>query len=162
MPNYVHQYAGAEAAAPFQQSTARNPLGAGRNGADFISIPLEVGDDLAAGDLIKFITLQEDTIVMRALLSVDDLDSNGAPTITVDLGYDYTDSGLTDDDDYWLANSTIAQAGGTAASSAAEFVPEGEYTVQAKVETAAATAAAGSVTLHLEVFSDNHGRSETS
>jgi hypothetical protein len=119
-------------------------------GVQQISIELDVGtDNLGAGDLWKFIKLSKNTEVRSARLTVPDLDTNGAPAITIDLGYDL-DTG-TDDDDYWLANSTIGQAGGSAASTAVQFRTTSDYTVQAKVETAAATAAAGTVTLDLEI-----------
>ena len=76
-----------------------------------------------------------------------DLDSDGTPALTIDLGYDLSTG--TDDDDYFLANSTIGQAGGSAVSAAAPLYPQVTYTVQAKVEAAAATAQAGTATLTL-------------
>jgi hypothetical protein len=119
-------------------------------GVRAITIQLSIGtDNLGAGDLWKFIKLSKNTEVRAASLTVTDLDTNGSPAITLDLGYDL-DAG-TDDDDYWLANSTIGQAGGTAASTANTFRPTDDYMVQVKVEAAAATAAAGTATLELEI-----------
>jgi hypothetical protein len=126
-------------------------FGPGPNdGVKLIAIDLEIAaDELSAADVHRFIYLNSNTIVLDAFVVSDDLDAHATPTLTLDLGYDL-DSG-TDDDDYWLANSTVGQAGGTAASTAAPFVPGDNFFVQAKVETGAATGAAGTLTCYLLV-----------
>jgi len=119
-------------------------------GVKNISIQLSIGtDNLGAADVWKFIKLSKNTEVRSAALTVTDMDTNVSPALTLDLGYDL-DSG-TDDDDYWLANSNIGQAGGTAVSTANVFRAADDYMVQVKVEAAAATAAAGTATLDLEI-----------
>lgn len=119
------------------------------NGVELLPIEVEFGaDELSAADIHRAIRLNSDCIVLGAFVDAEDLDSNGTPTLTFDLGY----SGDTaSDDDYWLANSTIAQAGGVAESSALPFIPTEDYFVQFKVETGAATGAAGKITLYLRI-----------
>lgn len=119
-------------------------------GVQSIAITLAIGTgNLGAGDLWKFIKLSKNTEVRAASLTVTDMDTHATPTLTLDLGYDL-DSGV-DDDDYWLANSTAGQAGGTAASTANIFRAADDYVVQVKVEAAGATKAAGTATLNLEL-----------
>jgi hypothetical protein len=124
------------------------------DGIRYVGFTLDIGtDNLGAGDVWKFVRLDSDTVVLGATLIVDDLDSDGSAAVTIDLGYDL-DSG-TDDDDYFLANSTIGQAGGSATSAAAPLFATADYVVQAKVETAAATAQAGTATCYLTLANKN-------
>lgn len=62
---------------------------------------------LAAGDTIHVADLPSGMVPVDAVLVSDDLDTNGAPAIALDFG-------LEDDDDCFLNNSTVAQAGGVA------------------------------------------------
>lgn len=66
---------------------------------------------LAAGDTIHVADLPPDFVPADAVLVCDDLDTNGAPAITLHFG-------LSDDADAFLASSTVAQAGGVARASA--------------------------------------------
>lgn len=143
MANVTHQYAASNA-------FGDDPTPRGVSDVKALSFSLDIGtDNLGAGDLWKFVTFNERVAIHSARLEVTDLDSNATPTLTLDLGYDLATG--VDDDDYFLANSNIGQAGGAAQSAAAFFAPQETFTVQAKVETAAATAAAGKATLTLLV-----------
>jgi hypothetical protein len=141
MSNIAHQFADSNAF-----GAGPTPRGA-RNGAfETQSIVLDLGtDNLGSGDLWQFIRFNSRTAIYDVRLEVTQLDSDGTPALTIDLGYDLASG--TDDDDFWLANSNIGQAGGAAQSSAAVFAPGEEFTVQAKVDSAAATAQAGQAVL---------------
>ena len=142
MANVTHQYA------------ASNAFGAGPTprGTDRLrteSFVLDIGtDNLGVGDLWKFCRFNSRTIIHSVRLEVTDLDSDGSPALTLDVGYDLASG--TDDDDFWLGNSTIGQAGGAANSTAEAFAPGEDFTLQAKVEAAAATAQAGRAVLTVE------------
>jgi hypothetical protein len=107
------------------------------------SILVPSGTALASGDVLKFFKLGANIRILEATLAVDDLDTGAS--ITLDLGYDLPTG--TDDDDAFLANSTLGQAGGTArvenggtiAFAVGLLAPQTEVmTVQAKVETSPA------------------------
>lgn len=81
-------------------------------------------------------------------VTVTDLDTNGSPAILITVG----DAG---DDDRFLASSNIGQAGGNSTTLAAagkfyEFTADTEIVL--KVPTAAATAAAGTITAYFTGF----------
>jgi hypothetical protein len=95
---------------------------------------------MVGNDVWKFVLLDSDTIVLGATLEIDDIDSGTAALI--DLGYAAKD-GTPNDDDYFLADSTIGQTGGTADSSAARLFMGEDFFVQAKVQTAPGTAVLG-------------------
>ena len=73
------------------------------------SVLVPNGTAIAASDVFKFFKLGANIRILEATLAVDDLDTGAS--ITLDLGYDLPTG--TDDDDAFLANSTIGQAGGT-------------------------------------------------
>lgn len=107
-----------------------------------------VTTDLAAARTTGLFVAPRGFVVQRVYLALTDVDTNGSPTITVTLG----DAG---DDDRFVASSNIGQAGGSTTTLAAsglyyEFAADTE--VFLKVGTAAATAAAGTVTAYLEGF----------
>lgn len=139
MSNATHQYA------------ASNAFGAGPTprGTDRLrteSFVLDISaDNLGAGDLWKFCRFNDRTAIYEVRLEVDQLDTDGSATLTIDVGHDLETG--TDDDDYFLANSTIGQAGGAESSTAVPLAPGEDFTLQAKVEAAAATAAAGRAVL---------------
>lgn len=71
----------------------------------------ELSADLAAGDKIYLARLPKGARVYNAMLAFDDLDASGG---TVDLGYEYNQSGdedLTDDPDGFLADCDVSSAG---------------------------------------------------
>lgn len=71
---------------------------------------------LAAGDIIEMLQLPEDHVPVDAILDTDDLDTNGAPAITLSLGI--LNAAKTDLDlvasggAAWLLGSTVAQTAG--------------------------------------------------
>jgi hypothetical protein len=71
---------------------------------------------LALNDVIQSPVLQKGSVVHDVMLVVNDLDSNGAPAITLDVGYG-------GDPDYFIAASTVGQAGGVARASALTAEP---------------------------------------
>lgn len=90
-------------------------------------------------------------VLQNYTLTVTDLDSNGAPTIQLQLG----DSGSAA---RIMAANTVGQAGGTVTMLAAsgsyyQFTDDTDILLTAS--TAAATAAAGTATVYLEGFMAN-------
>lgn len=73
------------------------------------SVLIPNGTALAANDVIKFFKLGANVQILDISLNVSDCDTGA--NLTLDLGYDLPTG--TDDDDAFLANSTIGQAGGT-------------------------------------------------
>lgn len=99
---------------------------------------------LALNDVLQGPMLQAGSTVVDVSLVTTDLDSNGTPTITLDVGYG-------GDPDYFIAASTVGQAGGIARASAATAQPltlESNDTIDVTVHAAPATGATtGTVTL---------------
>ncbi|CAG9255975.1 hypothetical protein [Paraburkholderia caribensis] len=99
---------------------------------------------LALNDVLTGPKLQKGSTVLDVLLVSSDLDTNGAPTITLDVG-------TGDSAQYFIAASTVAQAGGVARASAVTAQPltlTKDDTVDVTVHAAPATGAAtGTVTL---------------
>lgn len=80
---------------------------------------------LAAADVVELVVLPANYVPVDAILATDDMDSNGTPTITLDLG---VLSGTAGDDDdartcgnEAFAASTVGQAGGVARPTKAAF-----------------------------------------
>lgn len=105
------------------------------------SVVVPAGALLASGDLFKFFKLGANVRVLDVVFSTDDLDTGAA--VTLDLGYDA--ASLTDNDDAFIADSTVGQAGGVVQVSnggddpfaVGLLAPIAEtITIQAKVETA--------------------------
>lgn len=104
--------------------------------------------DLALNRTTGLFIVPRGFVVQRVYLALTDVDTNGTPTIAVTLG----DSG---DDDRFVAASTIGQAGGattTLASTGLYYEFTADTEIFLKATTAAATAAAGTVTAYLEGF----------
>lgn len=109
-------------------------------------------DNLGAGDQHRIFRAAQDCFVSNFVLIADDLDSDGSPTITLDVGTD------TDDDEF-IAASTVGQGGGTELTNTASTgtateagfpLSEGDYVI-ISVNAAAATAQAGNTTVHFDV-----------
>lgn len=99
--------------------------------------------NLALNNIIEMVRVPPGATVLGVDLITDDLDSNGTPLIKLDVG----DS---DDPDYYVAANTVAQAGGRVEASAATAFPKtyaAEATINVKIQTAAATVQAGTITL---------------
>lgn len=99
---------------------------------------------LALNDVLQGPMLQAGSTVVDVTLVTTDLDTNGTPTITLDVGYGA-------DPDYFIAASTVGQAGGIARASAATAQPltlDSNDTIDVTVHAAPATGATtGTVTL---------------
>src|SRR5690606_31952966 len=99
-----------------------------------------VAADLTLGAVLGHVVLPKGAEVLYVMLDATDLDTNGAPTITLSIGD-------ADDDDRLLAASDAGQAGGdpvgpTIAKTGFGHQYEEEALVQVKVKAAPATAAA--------------------
>ncbi|WP_439684859.1 hypothetical protein MNJPNG_04960 [Cupriavidus oxalaticus] len=71
---------------------------------------------LVINDVIQSPTVPKGATVLDVMVVTTDLDTNGAPTITLDVGYGT-------DPDYFVAASTIGQTGGVVRASAATAKP---------------------------------------
>lgn len=91
-------------------------------GSELVSVRAEV--TLAAGainDIVEMIPIPEDHILVDCILDSDDIDSNGAPTVTLSVAYlnnaktdiDVT-ANVNGDGAAFIVASTIGQAGGMA------------------------------------------------
>jgi hypothetical protein len=101
---------------------------------------------LALNDVLIGPKLAEGSTVVDVIAVASDLDSNAAPTITLDVGYGGSPA-------YFIAASTIGQAGGLARASAATAKPltlSADDTIDVTVHAAPATGQAG--TIDLTVF----------
>lgn len=100
--------------------------------------------ELELADIIQTIRLPKGALVVDGWIATDDLDSHACPTITLQVG-------TGDGPDGFLADNTVGQAAGMARFDGA-LLRDGtkltaDDTVDIKVGTAAATAAAGTITL---------------
>jgi hypothetical protein len=107
------------------------------------------GTGSAAADVIQMIPVRKGTTVLGLWLSAEDLDTNGTPTISLDVG----DGG---DVDRFIDGSTVGQTGGVAVigSGVAAAVTDGfpyaytaDDTIDVLLAAAAATKAAGNITV---------------
>lgn len=102
---------------------------------------------LVINDVIQMVKVPAGATVFDVLVVVPDLDSNGTPLVTLDVGYG-------GDPDYWVAASTAGQAGGLFRATAATGVPLAfttEDTIDILVKAAPATSATTG-TLYLTAF----------
>ena len=110
---------------------------------------------LALNDVIEMAYLPPNGVLVDAILICDDLDTHASPTISLDVGIMSGDWGDNDGSrtcgDEIFDGSDLAQAGGVARPTAAEAFriakSESARSIGIKVATAAATAAAGTITL---------------
>lgn len=149
MTTFTHQYAEGNVRTPFNK------------GKEFISATLSLtAAEVANGNILEFFRLPINAIVTDAYLKVDQLDTDGTATLTIDVGHD-------GDTDAFVDGSTLAQTGGTVQlTTNLPLLPRDPtdptqndndpYTIEegtvvsARFATAAATAAAGDVTLAIE------------
>lgn len=102
---------------------------------------------LTLNQVIPMVAVPKGARAVYGLLTCDDLDTNGTPTIVLAVGDG-------DDDDRYLAGSTIGQTGGAATFN--RHIGNGNYeyaaadTIDVKVTTAPATGATA-VTIRLSV-----------
>lgn len=96
-----------------------------------------------AADIIQMVKVPKTATVYDTILVSTDIDTNGSPALTLHVGDG-------DDDDYYIASSTVGQAGGVARSAAVTAKPKTytvDDTIDVKVGVAAGTAAAGTLSL---------------
>ena len=95
-------------------------------------------------DVVQMIKVPKGAVVVDVALGADDLDTNGSPTITLDVG----DGG---DVDRFIAASTIAQSGAAPVQSILKtgfgFAYSADDTIDVMVKAAPATGAVGTVRL---------------
>jgi hypothetical protein len=105
--------------------------------------------DLDLNDTFDICRLPKGARVLDIILSATDMDTNGTPTLVIDVG----DSG---DTDRFIDGATVGQGAGTiragnVAGSAATLAAHTAYTAETliygTIATAAATAAAGTITV---------------
>lgn len=88
--------------------------------------------NLAAGDIITLGPIESDTVPVDCKIITDDLDSNGAPTITLTLGI--LNAAGTDIDaaatSTWISASTVGQTGGVARATTANCYLSGASSSQ--------------------------------
>jgi hypothetical protein len=102
---------------------------------------------LVINDVIQMVKVPAGATVFDVLVVVPDLDSNGTPLITLDVGYG-------GDPDYFIAAATTGQAGGLVRATAATALPLAfttEDTIDILVKAAPATSATTG-TLYLTAF----------
>jgi len=108
---------------------------------------------LAVGIVTKFGQLPTGSRIVGGYLEVPDLDSNGTPTLAIDIGYRATTT--TDDDvDGILDGATTGQAGGlntTFLTAGVDRAFSFDTDITFTAATGAATAVAGTVVLVLFV-----------
>ena len=114
-----------------------------------ITLPATLG----ATDVVHMVKLPAEHVPVDLILEADDLDTNGTPTIVMDVGITSDSVGSTEDDDAFIAASTLAQGGGMARMDQVTgpriAAVANERLVGITVDTAAATAAAGDVAVTL-------------
>lgn len=109
----------------------------------------------SANDILELAPLPANTKIIDLILDSDDLDSNGAPTITFDVGIMSGNWGDEDNartcDDVFFDGATVGQAGGvvrpTAKTAFRQAAGPTDRSIGVKIATAAATFQAGEVGL---------------
>lgn len=149
MTTYTHQLA---------EGNVRSGFLSGSAGIEYRSATFNLtADQVADGNIMEFFRIPGDAIVVDGYLKVDQLDTDDTGTLTVDVGHDGTTDAFLDGD-------TTAQSGGTAQFGSTPLLPrdptdpttndndpfspaEEGTVISARFATAAATAAAGDITL---------------
>lgn len=104
-----------------------------------------------ANDVVWLGDLPPDHVPVDCILDAPDLDTNGAPTITISVGV--LNAGKTDLDTTWISASTVGQAGGIARPTLGTLVrtasSSSKQSIGLKFPAVAATFAAGTIGLTL-------------
>jgi hypothetical protein len=106
---------------------------------------------LTDDDVISFLNVNKGTVIHQIFVNISDLDTDGSPTATIDVG------DLTNDDRF-VVNSVAAQAGGfiTANVNILPYTYTTSDTLTVTVESQATAATSGFITMTV-IFSDpNH------
>ena len=155
MATYYHP-----SAKPSWQGNNTQVVTAGPNdGTRWVTFSVEMtAAQVALNNVIRFCRLGQDTVVLDGNLTTDVLDSHATtPTLVLDLGL--SDGGTSDDPDYFVngvvngaaagINAPFATTSGVNTALGTRFQPVGDYYVEMLIQTGAATAAAGTVTVSL-------------
>ncbi len=108
---------------------------------------------LALNDLIPMVTVPANCTITRVILGTDDLDSNGTPTLVLDVGDG-------DDTDRFIDGATVGQTGGITdmsdmAMTGFGYHYDSEDTIDVLVQAAPATGAtSGTITLTVSYVMD--------
>ncbi len=133
-------------------------------GADFTVYGTVAAGSAAVGDIYQLVQVPNGYSIESVILDCDQLDTNGTPTLTLEVGDSTTVA-------RFIAASTIARTGGiqygnVAAATGYSYAlgsgntgqfhggNAGSNIIQAKVTAAAATFAAGNVRLAVRLFED--------
>lgn len=112
-------------------------------------VPILTTDEVT-GNVVALVRTPKGFTVESIYLALDDLDSNGTPTVAVTVG----DAGSAN---RLIASTTIGQAGGSTTTLAATGLYY-KYTVETDIlltfGTGSATAAAGNATFYLSGFTE--------
>lgn len=119
---------------------------------------------IVANDIIDIGVLPAYHTVGDAILIVDDLDSNGTPTIALDVGImsgtpGDTASARTCGNELYAADTTARTGGASRMSKTAGFTiqaTEADRSIGVKIQTAAATAQAGRIRLRVFMHASDH------
>lgn len=105
--------------------------------------------ELQLADKVRFGKVPKGAVYVGGYIAVDDLDSNGTPTLNLEVGDDDDADGLYD-------GTTVGQAAGVAAFNGAYITNKttitADKTIYLNVTAAAATAAAGTVRIVLYYY----------
>lgn len=119
-----------------------------------------------AADLLIMLELPADHVPVDFILDADDMDTNGAPTLTLDVGIlndgeDDIDTGASSGGAKWMLGSTVGQAGGIVrptTKTISRVTPTStNRKVAVRVAVASATFAAGKIGLTLLYRAAHHG-----
>lgn len=103
-----------------------------------------------ADDEVALFRLPKGAVVVSASMMGSDMDTNGSPALVIDLGDD-------SDEDRLIAASTVGQAGtlsSTLATTGFLYKYTSDTLIKAYIKTAAATAAAGTLSVAVSYFVD--------
>lgn len=109
---------------------------------------------VATGIVTALAKMPANTRYVDLYATATDLDTNVTPTLTLDLGIAGVSSTALDDDDAFLADSTIGQAGTateTIIQAGMGLLVTVEHWLTLKAQAGAATAAAGTITIGMSV-----------
>lgn len=120
--------------------------------------------NIVLNDIIDIGTLPANHTVSDAVLIVDDLDTNGTPTIALDVGImsgtpGDTASARTCGNELFAADTTARTGGTSRMSKSAGFTikaTEADRSIGVKIQAAAATAAAGRIRLRVFMHPADH------
>lgn len=132
-------------------------------GADFTVFGICAAGSAALGDVYQLVQIPNGYTIMDMLLDVDQLDSNGSPTVVLEVGDSVSAS-------RFYSGATVAKTGGIAVPTVPGTIGysytvggnQGQFSggqagatiIQAQVTTAAATFKAGNVRLSVRLMLD--------